>query len=182
MGFKARFTAGATALALAAGGAGVMGATAASAAPARPAFTVTCVACTHVQNRYAFRGALDANRQGTAINTPMVLWYETPTTTDPGADLLVKTVTTAITSGHVNQSHLHWTAYNGDSVVRFLYDPYGNGGANTYVGLDGTALALRADNPNSVWQEFIEAPVDANGVALPNTAERLPGAGALCAG
>ena len=98
-----------------------------------------------------------------------MLWYETPTTTDPGADLLVKTVTTAITGGHVNQSHLHWTAYNGDSVVRFLYDPYGNGGANTYVGLDGTALALRADTPNSVWQEFVEVPVDANGFALPNT-------------
>lgn len=170
--WKARLTAGAATLALAAaGGVGVMGAsTAATAATARPSVTITCVSCIHVQNTYAFRGGLAANHQGTAINTPIVLWYETPTATDPGADLLVKTVTTAITGGHVNQSSLHWTQYNGDSVVRFLFDPFGNGGANTYIGLNGTNVALRADNPNSVWQEFIEVPVSAAGLPLPNAA------------
>ena len=171
---RARLTAAATVVAVGVGGFGVMNASAATTAPARPGFTVTCVACTHVQNEYAFRGALDAIHQGTAVNTPIVLWYETPTATDPGADLFVSTVTTAITGGHVNQSGLHWTQYNGDSVVRFKYDPYGNGGANTYVGLDGpgnpTLLALRADNPNSVWQEFIEVPVTAAGVFGANAA------------
>lgn len=166
MSFKARLAASAAALALASGGLALAAASSASAS------TVTCTSCTHVQNEYAFRGALDAVHQGTALNTPIVLWYEKASTTDPGADLLVVpggTVAAAVTSadfGVVNQSNLNWVSYIGDSVVRFKYDPYGNGGANTYVGLNGTNVALRADNPNSKWQEFIEAPVTSSGAPL----------------
>ena len=141
------------------------------------ASTVTCTDCTHVQSVYAFRGALDAESAGTAVNTPIVLWYEKSTTTDSGADLLVTSAGSVTDSptianfGLVNQSHLNWVNYEGDSVVRFKYDPFGNGGANTYMGLNGTKLALRNDNPDSVWQEFIEVPVSSTGVpALTNAA------------
>lgn len=136
---------------------------------AAQASTQTCTACTHVQNSYAFRGALDAKAAGTAINTPIILWQEKASTTDSGADLLVVsagsvTASRAINNfGLVNQSSLNWAAYERDSVVRFKYDPYGNGGANTYMGLNGTKLALRADNQNSIWQEFIEVPVSSSG-------------------
>lgn len=153
-----------------------LGAGAGAAAAAQPAsaMTQTCNTCIHVQNDYAFRGALDAVHQATAVNSPISLWYETPTTTDAGADLLglsVGTVTRALATadfGVVNQSHLNWVDYIGDSVVRFKYSPFGNGGANTFIGLngqlgDGTKVALRHDNPNSVWQEWIEVPVDADG-------------------
>ena len=133
---------------------------AASPASAR---TVTCLSCAHVQNQYAFRGALASQAQRTAINTPIILWYEAPTTTDPGADLMV-TSAGSVVSGAVNQSSVNWSAYNGDSVVRFKFAPFGNGQANTYVGLNGTKLALRNNNPNSVWQEFIEVPVTAAGI------------------
>ncbi len=153
-----------------------LGGGAALAVPVQPAgaVTVTCLSCIHVQNEYAFRGALDAVHQATAVNSPISLWYETPTTTDAGADLQVVsagTVTPALNTadfGVVNQSHLNWIDYVGDSVVRFRYDPFGNGGANTFIGLngqmgDGTSVALRHDNPNSIWQEFIEVPVNAAG-------------------
>jgi hypothetical protein len=170
--------ASAAALALAGGAATALPA---SAAPARPDITATCVACIHVQNTYAFRGALDAVHQATAVNSPISLWYETPTTTDAGADLLVVdagVVTRAIANadfGVVNQSKINWVDYVGDSVVRFKYDPFGNGGANTYIGLngqkgDGTSVALRKDNPNSVWQEYIEVPVNALGQPNGNNA------------
>jgi hypothetical protein len=152
------------------------GALAGAAQPAG-AVTVTCLSCIHVQNEYAFRGALDAVHQATAVNSPVSLWFETPTTTDAGADLQVVsagTVTPAVATadfGVVNQSKVNWVDYEGDSVVRFHYDPFGNGGANTYIGLngqmgDGTSVALRKDNPNSIWQEFIEVPV--NAVGQPN--------------
>lgn len=148
--------------------------TAVIAAPPAGAFTVTCVSCIHVQSTYAFRGALDAVHQATAVNSPISLWYETPTTTDAGADFQVVSAgsviasTTMANDGVVNQSHLNWFDYVGDSVVRFRYDPFGNGGANTFIGLngqmgDGTSVALRHDNPNSIWQEFIEVPVNALG-------------------
>ena len=152
----------------------VLGASIAAAATAS-ASTVTCGSCIHVQNVYAFRGALDAEHAGTAINTPIVLWRETSTTTDSGADLLVTSAgsvtdsTTIANFGLVNQSSLNWVNYEGDTVVRFKYDPFGNGGANTYVGLNGTNVALRADNPNSKWQEFIEVPVTSTGVPSGST-------------
>jgi hypothetical protein len=149
------------------------GAGAAAAVPAQ-AVTVTCLSCIHVQNVYAFRGALDAVHQATAVNSKISLWYETPTTTDAGADIQVVSAGTVVPAlqtadfGVVNQSHVNWVDYEGDSVVRFRYDPFGNGGANTFIGLngqmgDGTSVALRKDNPNSVWQEFIEVPVNALG-------------------
>jgi hypothetical protein len=157
---------------------GLCGGGAAAAAAAQPAgaVTVTCLSCIHVQNEYAFRGALDAVHQATAVNSPISLWFETPTTTDAGADLQVRSagvVTPSLTTadfGVVNQSHVNWIDYVGDSVVRFAYDPFGNGGANTYIGLngqmgDGTSVALRKDNPNSIWQELIEVPVNAAGQA-----------------
>jgi hypothetical protein len=148
---------------------GGLAAAASSAADAAPALTVTCVSCIHVQNVYAFRGALDAAHAATAVNTPIVLWYEQATTTDSGADLLVVpagTVTQSLTTadfGVVNQSNLNWISYLGDTVVRFKYDPFGDGGANTYVGLNRLTVSLRHDNPDSIWQEFIEVPVSAAG-------------------
>jgi hypothetical protein len=172
------------ALALAAGGA------AAAAIPAQ-AVTVTCVTCIHVQNVYAFRGALDAVHQATAVNSPVSLWYETPTTTDAGADLQVRSAGPVVPSltianfGQVNQSSLNWVSYIGDTVVRFRYDPFGNGGANTFIGLngqmgDGTSVALRHDNPNSVWQEFIEVPVTAAGLAAGTGPAHLGGVPNAC--
>jgi len=152
--------------------AAALGGAAALAVPVQPAqaVTQTCNSCIHVQNDYAFRGALDAVHQATAINSPISLWYETPTTTDAGADLLGLSVGTVVPSltianfGQVNQSSLNWVDYIGDSVVRFKYDPFGNGGANTFIGLNGTRVALRHDNPNSIWQEWIEVPVNADGM------------------
>lgn len=141
------------------GGIGAVAATTAGAS------TQTCNGCYHIQNDYAFRGALDALHQATAVNSPVGLWYEKPSTTDPGADFQVVNAGVVGNSGKVNQSGLNWKLYKGDEVVRFKYSPYGNGGANTYLGLEGpaaataTKLALRADNPNSVWQEWIVAPV-----------------------
>jgi hypothetical protein len=180
--------ASAAALALAGGAATALPA---SAAPARPDITATCLSCIHVQNVYAFRGALDAVHQATAINSPISLWYETPTTTDAGADLQARSVglvVPAITNadfGVVNQSKLNWVDYLGDTVVRFKYDPFGNGGANTYIGLngqlgDGTKVALRKDNPNSIWQEFIEVPVNAAGLATGTTTSHLGGVPNAC--
>lgn len=165
MSFKAKIAAAAGSAALLAGGMGIAGAGAASAAPVS---TQTCNACYHIQNDYAFRGALDALHQATAVNSPIGLWYEKSSTTDPGADLLIVPAGTVSSHGKVNQSGLNWSAYKGDNVVRFKYDPFGNGGANTYVGLDGpaastaTKMALRADNPNSVWQEWIVLPVSSS--------------------
>ncbi len=159
MSFKSKVLA-ATAVLTLIGGAGAAGATSAWAA------TPTCTSCVHVQNNYAFRGALDALHQATAVNSPIGLWYENPSTTDPGADLLgvdVGTVTESLITSNdatVNDSSLNWFPYVGDTVIRLKYDPFGNGGANTYIGLNGTKLALRNDNPNSRWQEFIEVPVD----------------------
>jgi hypothetical protein len=135
------------------------------------ASTQTCNACVHIQNDYAFRGALDALHQATAINSPIGLWYEKPSTTDAGADLLTVSAGTVSSHGKVNQSGLDWSAFKGDAVVRFQYDPFGNHGADTYVGLEGpapataTKLALRADNPNSIWQEWIAVPLDSSGHA-----------------
>lgn len=149
--------------------AGGLAAAASSTAVAAPALTVTCVSCIHVQNVYAFRGALDAVHQATAVNSPVSLWYETATTTDAGADLLAVgagSVTQSLTTadfGVVNQSNLNWISYLGDTVIRFKYDPFGNGGANTYIGLNGLKIALRNDNPDSIWQEFIEVPVTVAG-------------------
>lgn len=150
-----------------------------AAAGTAHASTQTCNSCVHVQNVYAFRGALDAEHAGTAVNTPLVLWYETPSTTDSGADLLGVSAGTVIPSttitnfGQVNQSNVNWDAYLGDSVVRFQYDPFGDNGANTYMGLNGTRVALRNDNPDSVWQEFIEVPVTRSGAADGCTAASL---------
>jgi hypothetical protein len=180
--FRKRIAVAAASAALIAGGATAALAPAASASTAKPAFTPTCVACIHVQNVYAFRGALDALHQATAVNSPIGLWYETPTTTDAGADMLQVTVTgaTGIHGGSVNQSNLDWSKYNGDSVVRFKYDPFGNGGANTYIGLQGpnpataTKLALRNDNPNSIWQEFIRVPVSKEGLGYALSKDTTP--------
>jgi hypothetical protein len=157
----------AIALAAAAGAAAAAGP--ASAAPAHLDSTQTCNSCIHVQNTYAFRGALDAVHQATAINSPISLWYEQASTTDAGADLLVAGEGTVIPStiinldGVVNQSNKNWYPYEGDSYVRFLYDPFGDGGADTFIGLNGASVALRHDNPNSIWQEWIEVPVTAAG-------------------
>ena len=145
------------------------GAVTAATSGAAQASTETCNSCIHVQSEYAFRGALDAVGQATAVNSPLSLWYEQASTTDPGADFLVSGEGTVIPStvitndGVVNQSGLNWYDYEGDSYVRFKYDPYGNGGADTYLGLNGTKIALRANNPDSIWQEVIEAPVTAAG-------------------
>lgn len=162
------------------------------AAGAALASTQTCNDCVHVQNDYAFRGALDALHQATAVNSPIGLWYEQAATTDAGADLLAVSSQTVIAStthannGTINQSSLNWYPYEGDTVVRFKYDPFGNGGANTYVGLNGSKVALRADNPNSVWQSFIEVPVTKAGLPVgtgPGTSTSPsttgPGAGQL---
>lgn len=163
-----------------------VGVVAAGAADAAPALTVTCVSCVHVQSDYAFRGALDAVGQATAPNSPISLWYETPTTTDSGADLQVTGITSVVKStthsndGVVNQSSLNWFSYVGDTVVRFKYDPFGNGGANTYIGLNGLKVALRADNPNSIWQEDIEVPVTKDGVPNGYGPEHLGGVKNAC--
>jgi hypothetical protein len=139
-------------------------------AGAAQATTQTCNDCVHVQNDYAFRGALDALHQATAVNSPIGLWYEQASTTDAGADLLAVSSQTVVPSatptndGTVNQSNLNWYPYEGDTVVRFKYDPFGNGGANTYMGLNGAKVALRNDNPDSVWQSFIEVPVTKAGL------------------
>lgn len=137
----------------------------AAASPAS-ASTVTCSACVHIENGYFF-GAIDATHQGTAVNTPIIMWGETPATDDPGADFLLNTTAGTVThSGKVNQSPLNWSAYRGDTVARFEYAPFGNTDANTYIGLNGTKLALRNDNPDSKWQEFIEVPLSSTGVPL----------------
>lgn len=170
-----------TAAALIAGGGALAG-----PASAAPLVTATCNACIHVQNVYAFRGALDAVHQATAVNSPVSLWYETPTATDAGADLLGLSVGTVVASatnvnfGQVNQSALNWVDYIGDSVVRFKYDPFGNGGANTYIGLNGTKIALRHDNPDSVWQEFIEVPTDGTGHVDGTSSSGLGGVADAC--
>ena len=128
------------------------------------ATTQTCNECLHVENAY-YQGALDFEGQHTSINTPVIMWGETPATTDPGADLLVNTTPgTVPRKGNINQSHLDWSAYRGDSIVRFEDAPFGNTGPDTYLGLNGTSLALRHDNPHSQWQEFIEVPVSSTGV------------------
>ena len=177
MSIKSKVFAAVAALTLAGGLSASLAATSAWAT------TQTCNSCVHVQNDYAFRGALDAKGAGTAINTPIVLWRETTATTDSGADLLVTPAgsvtdsTTIANFGLVNQSSLNWVNYEGDTVVRFKYDPFGNGGANTYVGLNGTNVALRADNPDSKWQEFIEVPVSAAGA--PNGNESTGGLGGV---
>jgi hypothetical protein len=166
--FKIRTKFAALALAaagLAAGAGAVAAAAPAGAATVQPAQTQTCNECIHVQNVYAFRGALDALQQKTAINSPIGLWYERPTTTDPGADLLAVPDGVVSNRGKVNQSGLNWSQYKGLQVVRLKFDPNGNGGADTYIGLEGpnpataTKLALRADNSNSIWQEWIVLPV-----------------------
>jgi hypothetical protein len=126
--------------------------------------TQTCNTCFHVYNEYAFRGALAAAGQGTAVNTPIVLWYENRSTTDPGADFLVHDQGKVTATGGVNQSALNWVKYAGDHVVRFQYAPYGNTSANTYIGLKGTKVAIRNDNPNSIWQEWIVVPNDQVGL------------------
>src|SRR5216683_4584081 len=129
MSIKSKLAASAATLA-AVGGFAVAGAGAASASP-------TCNTCHHVYNTYAFRGALAAAGAGTAVNTPIVLWYNSPGTTDPGADFITVPVGKVTSTGGVNQSALDWSAYAGDQVVRFKYAPYGNGSADTYIGLNG---------------------------------------------
>jgi hypothetical protein len=150
---------------------GGMGAVAAAAGPAS-ASTQTCNTCIHVQSDYAFRGSLDAEHADTAVNTPAVLWYETPSASDSGADFqgfAAGTVTQTLGAvapsddSTLNQSGENWYAYTGDTYIRLKYSPYGDNSANTYLGLDGTTLSLRADNPDSKWQEFIEVPVTAGG-------------------
>ena len=164
MSIKSKVFAAVAALTLAGGLSASLAATSAWAT------TQTCNTCVHVQNDYAFRGAHDALHQATAVNSPIGLWYEQAATTDAGADLLAVSSQTVIPStthannGVINQSGLNWYPYEGDTVVRFKYDPFGNGGANTYVGLNGAKVALRADNPNSVWQSFIEVPVTKTGL------------------
>jgi hypothetical protein len=185
LSIKLRVAAGLAAVPLLGGIASAAGVQAASAAPL---VTQTCNSCVHVQNVYAFRGALDAKGAGVAVNTPMILWPEQPSTTDSGADLLAVSTQTVVPSttltndGTINQSTLNWYPYEGDTVVRFKYDPFGNNNANTYVGLNGTKLALRADNPDSVWQSFIEVPVTKAG--LPDgtgpTSAKLGGVANAC--
>jgi hypothetical protein len=126
------------------------------AATAASATTTTCNECHHIQNEYAFRGALDAEHAATAVNTPITLWQESASTTDSGADFLVQDVGTV---SHSNWSQLNGN-FHGDEVVRFECAPYGNTSADTYIGLNGTNVALRADNSNPVWQEWVVAPVN----------------------
>ena len=153
MSIKSKLAASAATLA-AVGGFAVAGAGAASASP-------TCVDCHHVYSDYGFRGALAAEGAGTAVNTPIVLWFNSRGTTDPGADFITHVVGYVGKKGGVNQSPLDWSAYKGDEVVRFKYAPYGDTSADTYIGLNGSQVAIRNDNPNSIWQEWIVVPLSA---------------------
>jgi hypothetical protein len=153
MSIKSKLAAGAATLA-AVGGFAVAAAGPASASP-------TCAGCQHVYNAYAFRGALATEGAGTAVNTPIILWYNSPGTTDPGADFIMQSAGYVSSTGGVNQSALNWSTFAGDPVVRFEFAPYGNTSADTYLGLNGTKVAVRNDNPNSIWQEWIVVPLSA---------------------
>jgi hypothetical protein len=141
MSFKAKIAAGAATFALVGGGVGLAGTTVASASKSPK--TPTCSDCTHVQNVYAFRGNLDSLGQGTSYNNPVVLWYGTGTTSDPGQDFRWRLQGIVSRRGPYKAFH---DLYGGDAVIRLQYTPYGNNSANVYLGLDGLKAAIRPDN------------------------------------